>query len=475
MKHIAQFSDFLDEVVNLNSTRIDQLDSSVEAIKRFIRDSTWAPKLVEFAAHGSWAHQTIIKPVEGNAFDADLVAYVEPVEGWESKQYVNELAAVFRSSNLYKDKLRVYSHCVTIEYAGQRKIDIAPCVVNRQGGESLEVCNRMTNEFQASNPKGYTDWIKERNRLVGNHSLRKVTRLLKYIRDIKCNFTCPSFLLTTLIGLQIKDSDSTGTEFADIPMALKTVVGRLDEWLAARLPIPQVSNPVLRLENQSANWSETQYKNFCEKIHLYRIWIDDAYSEGDKGKSIQKWQAVFGDEFGTVRESARKSIFTQVVEASDVVSVALDHVDLVRKFGPSVIGADIARPAHLRPPEWPSAASIVEIHVTADLAFATNRMKRRALASAEPLLPGHWVEFSARLANGASIGSGYRTEWRVTNNGPVAASKSQLRGGFYASENGHTRQERLQYRGVHLVEAFVIRQIDNVLVGQSQPFFVVIE
>ena len=115
MKHVAQFKDFLDDVVNLNDTRINQLDASVEAIKRFIRASDWKPKLCEFAEHGSWAHETIIRPVEGKAFDADLIAYVEPVESWEPKQYVNELARIFRESGVYADKLHVYSHCVTIE------------------------------------------------------------------------------------------------------------------------------------------------------------------------------------------------------------------------------------------------------------------------------------------------------------------------------------------------------------------------
>jgi len=33
----------------------------------------------------------------------------------------------------------------------------------------------------------------------------------------------------------------------------------------------------------------------------------------------------------------------------------------------------------------------------------------------------------------------------------------------------------LKYRGVHLVEAFVIRKRDEVLVGQSEPFRVMIE
>ena len=34
--------------------------------------------------------------------------------------------------------------------------------------------------------------------------------------------------------------------------------------------------------------------------------------------------------------------------------------------------------------------------------------------------------------------------------------------------------EQLAYRGVHLVEAFVIRKRDDLLIGQSAPFHVVI-
>nr|USU34515.1 hypothetical protein NG677_23225 [Methylobacterium sp. OTU13CASTA1] len=49
------------------------------------------------------------------------------------------------------------------------------------------------------------------------------------------------------------------------------------------------------------------------------------------------------------------------------------------------------------------------------------------------------------------------------------------RGDFYVSNLGHERWEGLEYRGVHMAEAFIIRMADDALVGQSEPFFVVIE
>jgi hypothetical protein len=78
------------------------------------------------------------------------------VEAWEAKDYVNKLHTALEQNSTYKDKLRRYSHCVTIEYAGERRIDIAPVVRGRLGGDAHEVCNRVSNEFEASAPKEYT-------------------------------------------------------------------------------------------------------------------------------------------------------------------------------------------------------------------------------------------------------------------------------------------------------------------------------
>ncbi|WP_236477051.1 SMODS domain-containing nucleotidyltransferase, partial [Pseudomonas syringae] len=97
MKMISQFNSFLSDTVNINQTRFDRLESSIEAVKRYLSNSGWTPKIVRYAAHGSWAHRTIIKPVEGAAFDADLLVYIDPVEGWDAKSYINTLYDEFNA------------------------------------------------------------------------------------------------------------------------------------------------------------------------------------------------------------------------------------------------------------------------------------------------------------------------------------------------------------------------------------------
>ncbi len=99
MKHTALFKIFMDGVVDLNTTRLGQLESSVEAIKTFIRDSNWEPRVRSFLAQGSWAQRTIIKPIAGSPFDADILVRVSHVDGWEPRDYLNNRRQVFSESD----------------------------------------------------------------------------------------------------------------------------------------------------------------------------------------------------------------------------------------------------------------------------------------------------------------------------------------------------------------------------------------
>lgn len=59
--------------------------------------------------------------------------------------------------------------------------------------------------------------------------------------------------------------------------------------------------------------------------------------------------------------------------------------------------------------------------------------------------------------------------------GHVARKERALRGRFENPEADNGRWEQLKYRGVPLVDAFVIRKRDDKIVGQSEPFRVMIE
>src|SRR5690606_30349621 len=92
-------------------------------------------------------------------------------------------------------------------------------------------------------------------------------------------------------------ADQDSDLFADTATALKTIFGRMDDWLQLNPTKPAVTNPYLPNENFADAWTDEQYGNFRERIHNYREWIDDAYDEQDRVESIAKWRRVFGEDF----------------------------------------------------------------------------------------------------------------------------------------------------------------------------------
>jgi hypothetical protein len=480
MKLLNQFNDFLSDVVNLNSTRVTLLENSVTAIQNLINNSDWEPEIIEFKPQGSWAHKTIIKPLSGNPFDADILVFVKPVDEWEAKDYLNELYDVFRSNETYKNIVRRYSHCVTIEYAGERKIDVAPCIKARVFNNVIEVCNRDTNEFETSKPLEYTDWLIDKNAITGNNNFRKATRLLKYLRDIKTTFTCPSFLLTTLLGMQVYASDRNSNTFSDVPTTLKVLINRFDDWLQFNASIPTVRNPVLYQEIQSDCWDETKYSNFRLQINKYRKWIDEAYDEEDKEESIGKWQRVFGDEFAKQEAVAKARDVSESAVAlyrdTTIIEGVSDLVGLVKKIGSLALPSWFSRLPHMQRPKWQVSRTLtLKVNVQANLYSNKNSQSIQQALSLQPLISGYWIKFEARNSMNVPFPDSYKVEWRITNTDKAAENAGALRGDFYHSDIGNSRWEQLSYRGVHLVEAFLISKAEQMLIGKSDPFYVVIE
>ncbi|ESZ11895.1 SMODS domain-containing nucleotidyltransferase [Mesorhizobium sp. L48C026A00] len=483
MKHVDLFAAFLKDEVNLNQTRVDSLAVSVEAIKEFVEASDWNASIIEWVGQGSWTHKTIIKPVDGGEFDADLLVMVSPVEGWEAKDYINDLNRVFKGSSTYADMTRRWSHCVTITYANDKKIDVAPCLIGRSYVGSIEVCNRDTNEFERSEPARYTEWLLERNSWSGSNSFRKVTRLVKYLRDIKTTFTCPSILLTTLLGDRVTAVDQYTNGVGDVPTALRTLFGRLDDWLQANVAKTAVYNPCLYGEDLAAALTDQQHTNLRDFIHRYRGWIDDAFLETERSESIGKWRRVFGDAF------AKDVILNEAVEVSKSAAAVArqvvgaladtsgDLIALLKRYGTAVIPNGFRRHPHMVQPRWRiAAAPVVSVVVKAELYASQGYNKLRDVDSLGLLPSGCWLQFRATTANGLPLTSDeYDVQWRVTNTDQVAKSRNQLRGDFYPSSTRGYRWEKLEYRGVHLAEAFVIRKRDNVQIGKSEPFLVAIE
>ena len=269
---------------------------------------------------------------------------------------------------------------------------------------------------------------------------------------------------------------------ADTPTALKTILGRLDDELQKHPNVPSVENPFLATEDFAAAWTEEQYSNFRDKMHMYREWIDDAFNEQDRSESIAKWRRVFGDDFAkgaaieegkSVSKALVASVRTTLAEASQFSG---DLVDAIKRFGAHVLPASFDKKPYMEAPKWKSAGQNVSITVRADLHRSKQGTKVRAVQPLEPLQPGNYLNFKAYTSTGMPFDpSDYKVMWRVTNTDEAAASHNELRGKFEKPESDNSRWESLKYRGVHLVEAFLIRKRDDKMMGKSPAYRVMIE
>jgi hypothetical protein len=90
---------FLTETVNLNQSRIDQLDSRPSAIETYLRGhDEIGPVLLEVIPQGSYAHRTIIKPVGNHEFDADALLRMTFQERWQPCDYTRKVCAAFATA-----------------------------------------------------------------------------------------------------------------------------------------------------------------------------------------------------------------------------------------------------------------------------------------------------------------------------------------------------------------------------------------
>jgi hypothetical protein len=208
-----------------------------------------------------------------------------------------------------------------------------------------------------------------------------------------------------------------------------------------------------------------------------------AFDEEDRNESISKWRRVFEDDFarGIVEAAGANVSVAALDESRRGIDPAGFFEDIVAKFqrvGRLMLPTNFDRMPYKVQPRWrraPEASRFGVEVVTARYTHRGGTFLDWATSGGRVLPKGQAVRFEARTNVGAPIGGGFEVHWRITNTDREAAAARALRGRFESPNEGQSRWEDLEYRGVHTAEAFVVRKRDNALVAQSAPFYVVIE
>ena len=290
-KRTRDFEIFMSNRVNLNNARYERLRTGARAVSEYLSQNLRGFQKTEL--QGSFALRTIIRPTNGREYDLDMLVFMDLAHSKTPKACIEEVHRTMRANRTYADKVKMRKRCVEINYAGDFHMDIVPCV-ERRGG--LYICNRPTNKFEITDGTGFRDWFNGKN-AVTHGNLKRVARLLKYLRDHKRTFTAPSVLLMTLIGNTIRDNED-GSQFRTLPDALKAVTNRVNRFLQANRNMPRISNPALPREYFSRDWDPDKYRRFRNMFNSYANRINAAFDESDHARSLTAWRNLFGDDFG---------------------------------------------------------------------------------------------------------------------------------------------------------------------------------
>ena len=292
-KNNQEFSQFLKDEVDLNKSRLDRLETAVGGVNGYLKDNL--PGYQTMERQGSYALDTLIKPVDDNdEYDADIQIVMNPNPKWEPKDYVLAINQTLGNNQTYADKRRLKTRCVTVDYAGDFHLDVVPRVTIK--GRHY-VCNRHENKFEETDGNGYREWFNGKNRITAGN-LKKVAKLLKYLRDHKNSFTAKSILLTTLAGYMIMESDKGTAAVSTVADTLETVISRMDNYLQQHPNMPEIKNPMLPTENFNRHWDQPKYANFRNRVQSYAGTAKRAKAEPSAEKATKIWQELFGESFG---------------------------------------------------------------------------------------------------------------------------------------------------------------------------------
>ncbi|WP_276967314.1 cyclic GMP-AMP synthase DncV-like nucleotidyltransferase [Chryseobacterium sp.] len=445
MKLINYFKNFLDNQVNLNSSRIKTLDERTEAITQFLKNSDLLEEnFIDVIPQGSYAHKTIIKPVRTtDEYDADILLQLEEFTDWEAQDYVENLYTLFRGSNVYRDKVSRKTRCVTITYANDFHMDIVP-FMERHGQKYIT--NRHENIFELTDPEKFTDWLDERSRITKHHFV-KVVRLIKYIRDYKRTFSVKSIILNTLLGEQINDAALLENEncYDDVPTALYNIMKKLKNYVESNYYIPTIADPSETGENFGDRWDQDGWLVFRDKMIYYSDKITDAYEDQDLNSSLEKWQSIFGEEFKkTISENSKLKQLSDgsVLSFNDTEERLEDH-NIQRKINPRY-------------------KVTLKGRVTPKNGFRTYNLSERG----NKVDKGRSVAFSVTC----NVPQPYTIYWKVLNRGDEALRNDCIRGQIKMGYSSHT--EPTSFRGNHYVECYIVKEGICVAMDRQSVFIV---
>lgn len=320
-------------ILQLSPTQFSLAEKHYHAICNWLGadDSFLNPYRPDLYPQGSVALGTTVKPQRGEEYDVDLVCELGIAYEAVSRPIIllDMIERRMRESDLYRDRLERKKRCLRVNYERNFHLDILPACPDPQSGPTcLVIPDREERFWQASNPKGFVRWFKQKGalRLIDSrmgkamdsaaplpqpqtadekNTLQVTVQLIKRWRDLhyahQLELAPVSIVLTTLLGNHYFGEQSISSSLAG---AIDAILSKLPS--AGRLIVTNPSHPQ---EELSERWKDGDaYQAFVKGLRLLRTQMRELIASPDMGQMSAMAQTMFG-------ESVAKAAFEQQAQA----------------------------------------------------------------------------------------------------------------------------------------------------------------
>ena len=111
MKHVKEFNKFLASEVNLDQGQRTRLNQRLRAVNEFLSQAL--DSYVKHERQGSYALDTIIRPVFGTEYDTDILVFLKYRRGRKARSYMDEMHEALGGHKNYADKLQRKTRAIT--------------------------------------------------------------------------------------------------------------------------------------------------------------------------------------------------------------------------------------------------------------------------------------------------------------------------------------------------------------------------
>ena len=320
---------------------------------------------------GSFRLGTMIKPInDTDQYDIDLVCELKDLQkkNISQKQLKQMVGDRLMENERYRKMCKEGKRCWKLQYADSTRfhMDILPALPD---GESFRLFlenkgfsvdwtdlaiaitdttlpnyEHIDDNWLQSNPKGYSEWFKERmkvqfdtQRMILAKSLRESVedvpeykvktplqrsiQILKRHRDLifpeksQSNGKPISIIITTLAAHAYNNE-------VDLLEALINIVDGMPRFILRKDGDPWIENPTIPTENFADQWKEHQQQetNFRQWLQQVRVDLDATLSAESLRDMTKRLKPRFGDRI--VNEVASKAFPTYHVSANALASAA---------------------------------------------------------------------------------------------------------------------------------------------------------